>query len=473
MGGYLVIEGHITLGTLVAFVGLLPSFFQPITALATVGQTIQRATGSMQRVLEVLEEPLDVPDRAGAAELGPVTREIRLEGVSFAYDEGRPILEGIDLVIPAGIHAAIVGPSGSGKSTIVNLLLRFWDPTDGCVRFDGRDIRDVTQASLRRQIGLVFQDTFIFDTTLRENIEIGRPGASDADVAAAGEAARLDGYIESLPAGYDTVMGERGVHMSGGQRQRLAIARALVRNPSVLVLDEGTSALDAQTEREILDTLASLAGSRTTISITHRLSVAARADRVYVLEQGRVVEEGPHEQLVRAGGLYQRLYEEQEGEPRLDSAPRLAADTARLRAVPLFAHLSTDELAAVTRLLVHERYPPGADIVRQGDSGDRLYVIEYGQVDVLVEEEHRERCVNTLEEGDYFGELAVLGEQARSATVRATRPTSLLALSRNDFEELVLRDAGIGLVVAATVARRRAALATAVLAIETPAAVGA
>src|SRR5207253_2897199 len=204
---------------------------------------------------------------------------------------------------------------------------------------------------------LVFQDTFIFDTTLRENIEIGRPGASDADVAAAAEAARLDAYIESLPAGFDTVLGERGVHMSGGQRQRLAIARAILRDPSVLILDEGTSALDARTERAILDTLASLTHNRTTISITHRLSVAARADRVYVLDHGRVVEEGPHEQLVNAGGLYQRLYEEQAQEPLLDSAPRLAVEAARLRAVPLFAHLGPDEVGAVTRLLVHERHP--------------------------------------------------------------------------------------------------------------------
>ena len=321
VGGYLVIQGELTLGTLVAFVGLMPSLFQPITQLATIGQTIQAATGAMERVLEVLNEPVEIEQLDEADEARPLSREIRFEGVSFAYDTDRTILNDLDVTIPAGQHTAIVGPSGSGKSTVVNLLLRFYDPEAGRILFDGRDIREYSLSSIRSQMGLVFQDTFIFDTSLRENIAIGRPDSSDAEVEAAARAARLDEYVASLPAGFDTMSGERGVRMSGGQRQRLAIARALLRDPSVLVLDEATSALDAQTENEILETLVGLAKGRTTISITHRLSLAATADRVIVLDQGRLQEEGTHDQLVRAGGLYQELYEEQTGYATREAAP--------------------------------------------------------------------------------------------------------------------------------------------------------
>jgi ATP-binding cassette subfamily B protein len=199
--------------------------------------------------------------------------------------------------------------------------MRFWDPDRGRVAFDGHDLRDVTLASLRGQIGLVFQDTFIFDTTIRENIALGRPGATDAEVAAAARAAELDAYITSLPAGYDTVLGERGVRMSGGQRQRMAIARALLRDPRLLLLDEATSALDARTEREILDTLARLEQGRTTLIVTHRLSLAATAERIFVLDDGQLVEQGTHTDLVAAGGLYQRLYAEQTGYATAGTAP--------------------------------------------------------------------------------------------------------------------------------------------------------
>jgi ABC-type multidrug transport system fused ATPase/permease subunit/pSer/pThr/pTyr-binding forkhead associated (FHA) protein len=466
VGGYLVIQGDLTLGTLVAFVGLMPSLFQPITQLATVGQTVQRATGAMERVLEVLDEPIEIEHREEADELRPLSREIRFERVTFGYDPDRTILSGLDLFIPAGSHTAIVGPSGSGKSTVVNLLLRFWDPDEGRILFDGRDIRDVALTSLRGQIGLVFQETFIFDTTLRENIAIGRAGASDAEVAEAARAARLDSYVESLPAGFDTVLGERGVRMSGGQRQRLAIARALLRDPSILVLDEATSALDAQTENEILETLVVLAKGRTTISITHRLSLAATADRILVLDEGRLVEEGTHDDLVQGGGLYQRLYEEQTGYTTPAKPPRLEVEAARLRKIPLFANLSGEELPALAELLNLERFSAGEEVVTQGERGDKLYLVSRGQLEVVIADERGERSVNTLNEGDYFGEMALLTDEPRVATVRTTIPADLYSLTRRDFEGLVEREPEIGRLVAATVAGRRSALATAALAVD-------
>jgi ABC-type multidrug transport system fused ATPase/permease subunit len=460
VGGYLVIRGHMSLGTLVAFVGLLPSFLQPITTLANIGQQVQRAAGAFDRMLEVLEEPIAIAERPGAEALARVPHEIRLEGVSFGYEPSRRIIHDLSLTIPAGKHVAIVGSSGSGKSTVVNLLLRFWDPQEGRVLYDGEDLRDLTISWFRDQIGLVFQDTFLFDSTLRENIALAREGATDAEVLEAARAARLGDWIESLPAGPDTVLGERGVRMSGGQRQRLAIARALLRDPSVLILDEATSALDARTEAEILETLDELAKGRTTISITHRLSLSARSDHIFVLDQGELVEEGTHNELVRAGGPYQRLYDEQMAYVGAGLAP-VGIEVARLRTVPLLADLTPEELGELAERLTAEQFREGEEVVRQGEAGRKLYVLASGQAEVVVHDGTRERRVNTLNEGDYFGEMALLADEPRAATVRTTMPTQLYSLARADLLSLLDRDPDARQAVAERIAARSRALAQA------------
>ena len=460
VGGYLVIKGHISLGTLVAFVGLLPSFLQPVTTLANVGQQVQRAAGAFDRILEILEEPIAIQEPADAQPLPRAPHEIRLEGVEFGYEPNHPILHDLSLTIPAGKHVAIVGPSGSGKSTVVNLLLRFWDPQEGRVLYDGADLRQLDIASFRGQIGLVFQDTFLFDTTLRENIALAREGATDAEVLEAARAARLESWIESLPAGPDTVLGERGMRMSGGQRQRLAIARALLRDPTVLILDEATSALDARTEADILETLDELAKGRTTISITHRLSLSARSDYIFVLDQGRLVEEGTHAALVRAGGHYQRLYDEQMAYVGAGLAP-IGIEVARLRTVPLLAELTPQELAALAERLTAEQFASAEDVVRQGETGKKLYVIASGQVEVVAHDGTRERRVNTLNEGDFFGEMALLADEPRAATVRTTMPTQLYSLARADFLSLLDHDPDARQSIAERIAARQRALAQA------------
>jgi ATP-binding cassette subfamily B protein len=360
------------------------------------------------------------------------------------------VLSDLSLAIPAGANVAFVGPSGSGKSTTVSLLMRFWDPQEGSVRFDGHDARDVTAASLRDQTGVIFQDTFVFNTTLRENIALGRPEATDAEVAAAARAARLEEYIGALPAGYDTIVGERGVRMSGGQRQRLAIARALVRDPRILILDEATSALDAGTEHEIQETLTAVSQGRTTIAITHRLASAATADVIFVLDRGRLVEQGTHAELVAAGGLYARLYGEQSGRPSSREARRAAVEVGLVAAVPLFATLDRDVQRAVAERLVLERRGPGEEVVRQGDLGDRLYAVGEGQLDVLVDGQ----LVGTLHKGDFFGELALLSEAPRSATVRTLGPTELYSLSREDFLVLMEHEPAVRAAVLATAQQR-------------------
>jgi ATP-binding cassette subfamily B protein len=460
-GGYQVIEGHMSIGTLLATIGLLPSLFTPVSALLQVFETVQSAAGSIDRIVELLEEPITVADAPDAIALPPMTREVRLENVTFGYDRDRPILRDFNLCVPAGTQIAVVGPSGSGKSTLVNLLLRFWDPQVGRVSFDGHDLREVTLASLRGQIGLVFQDTFVFDTTLRANIAIGKPDADDAEIETAVRDAQLEAYVRALPHGYDTVLGERGVLMSGGQRQRLAIARALLRNPRILVLDEATSALDAGTEREILDALAVLARGRTTISITHRLSLAAMADHIVVLDGGQVVEEGTHASLLATDGLYQRLYQEQMAYIIGGTRARARIEAARLRTIPLFTELPDDILSMLTNRLGLERYGPGQVVVRQGEPGDSLYVINRGQVEVVHDDGRGEHRLNMLDEGDYFGEMALLAGEPRIATVRTTVQTELYSLAQADFNELLEQVPELQRSVTAVVEARRMALAAA------------
>jgi ATP-binding cassette subfamily B protein len=310
----------------------------------------------------------------------------------------------------------------------------------------------------------VFQDTFVFNSTLRDNIAIGRAGATDAEIEAAARAARLDRLVQSLPAGYDTVLGERGTRLSGGQRQRLAIARAILRDPPVLILDEATSALDARTEAAILDTLEAIVRGRTTITITHRLAMAVAADVVVVLDHGRVVEQGPHAQLVKAGGLYQRLYEEQTGTAPEGVPGGTGVGVARLRNVSLFSDLDFPALETVAAQLAHEHFADEEDLVRQGEPGESLYILRSGVADVLVDDGHGARRVNVVKEGDYFGELALLTGRPRSATVRANGPVEVLTLERSVFLDLVQSEPSLRERLSQLVFARRAAYDAAALA---------
>lgn len=472
-GGYFVIQKQLSLGTLVAFIGLLPALFNPVQVLLGVAQGVQGASGALTRITQLLKEPVTIKDRPDAVTPAEFAGEVRLEHVSAGYEGSRPVLHDVSLTIPAGAHVAVVGPSGSGKSTLINLLPRFWDPREGRVCVDGHDLRDLSLADLRAQIGLVFQDTVVFEVSLRENIALGRPGASDAEIMQAARAARLDDLIATLPDGLDTLLGERGVRLSGGQRQRLSLARVYLRRPRLLILDEATSALDARTEKEIVETLAQLARHATTINITHRMALAALADSIVVLDQGRIVEQGPHAVLVRAGGLYQRLYEEQTALPG-GAGVRVGAEEARLGAIPLFAGLGAPALATVAAQMGRRRVEAGVDVVRQGDAGDAFYIIARGHVDILLRDpvpledglvgregartEDGLRRIDALDEGDYFGEMALLSGAPRSATVRATVPTELFTLARDDFLALVERHPELQPRIESKLAKRRANL---------------
>ncbi|MEB2289225.1 MAG: ABC transporter ATP-binding protein [Anaerolineae bacterium] len=310
-GGREVMGGRLSSGELVAFLVYAAVIGQMFADLAGVAAQFQETLGATERVFELLDTAPDVQDAPGAATLGDVQGRITFEGVSFAYDDRQPVLRNINLDIAPGEILALVGPSGSGKSTLFNLIPRFYDVTSGAVSVDGRDVRAVTQASLRAQIAIVPQETLLFSGSIRENILYGRLDASEADLVAAATAANAHDFIAGLPDGYETTVGERGVRLSGGQRQRIAIARAILKNPRILLLDEATSSLDNESEQLVQEALERLMQGRTTVIIAHRLSTIRVAHRIAVLQRGHLVELGSHDQLMARGGLYARLYEMQ------------------------------------------------------------------------------------------------------------------------------------------------------------------
>lgn len=456
LGGYFVIEGRLPLGNLIEFLALLGLVIGPVQSITGIIQSIQVATASMDRVEEILSQEPDVRDVDGAAEMGPLTGGVRFENVSFSYQGDQPQLDDVSIEIQAGQSVAFVGPSGSGKSTIVNLLLRFYDPGRGALRFDGRDAREVTLASLHRQVGIVFQESFLFNRSVRDNLRFGREDATDGEVEEAARLAEIHETILQMPQGYDTVVGERGGSLSGGQRQRLAIARAILRSPSILILDEATSALDPRTENAINHTLAALGRGRTTIAVTHRLSAATTADRIFVLDRGRLVQQGTHAELVEQDGLYRRLYEEQGG-VIAGAGGQIALEVVYLRSVPIFRSIDGAVLGQIAATLRREEFQPGDEIVRAGDEGDRLYLIVSGAVDVLAAGVGTgERRLAELGSGDYFGEIALLRDAPRNATVRARTAVQLLSLSRDTLRGLVEGIPGLRSALEATAAAREA-----------------
>ena len=310
-GGLAVARDEVTLGVVVAFLAYVNRFFQPVRELSQLYTTLQAATAGGEQVLALLDTEPEVADRPDAVEMPPVEGRVELRGVSFAYRENLPVLHEVDLVIEPGQTVALVGPTGAGKSSIANVIGRFYDVSEGAVLIDGLDVREVGQRSLRRQMGLVPQDPFLFSGTIGDNIRFGRPEARAAGVEEAARRANAHEFIEALPEGYETEILEGGVNLSIGQRQLVCIARAILADPRILILDEATSSVDTVTEVLIQDALHHLLAGRTAIVIAHRLSTVRHADLICVVDDGRIVERGTHEALLAQGGLYRELYERQ------------------------------------------------------------------------------------------------------------------------------------------------------------------
>jgi ATP-binding cassette subfamily B protein len=319
-----VVNGTMTVGDLVLVNAFMLQLYVPLNFLGVIYREIKQALADMERLFGLIEEHAEIEDRPGARPLALRGAEVRFAHVDFHYEANRQILHGVSFTIPAGHNVAVVGPSGSGKSTIARLLFRFYDVTSGTITIDGQDIRDVTQSSLRDAIGIVPQDTVLFNDTIEYNIAYGRPEATHDEVVAAAKLAQIHDFIASTPAGYRTPVGERGLKLSGGEKQRVAIARAILKHPAILIFDEATSALDSKSEKLIQAELREIARDRTTLTIAHRLSTIADADEILVLDHGRIVERGSHAALLAANGVYARMWRLQQEEQRASPAAAVA-----------------------------------------------------------------------------------------------------------------------------------------------------
>ncbi|XWK88312.1 MAG: ABC transporter ATP-binding protein [Phormidium sp.] len=307
-GGYLALTGAATVGVVTAFLIYVQQFFRPIQILSQFYTQAQSAMAGLERIFFLLDEPVELQDALNAQEMPTIKGEVKFENVTFGYTPNQPVLKGVNLEAQPGETIALVGPTGAGKTTIINLILRFYDVTDGAVKIDDIDVRSVTQASLRRQMGIVLQDNILFSGTVAENIAFGCPNATQADIEAAAQLANVHEFITSLSQGYMTQLGERGAPLSQGQRQLVSIARAVLINPRILILDEATSSIDTRTEALVQDAIARLLKGRTSFVIAHRLSTVTKADQVLVIQQGEIVERGTHQELIAQQGIYANLY---------------------------------------------------------------------------------------------------------------------------------------------------------------------
>lgn len=438
IGTYMASNNHISIGTLAAFQTLFLSLSLAVTTLTQFMPSVLLAQTGLTRIDELLNETPHVLDKADAKMLEKFHKEITLDDVTFSYTGGEPNLIDARLVIPRGSFAAFVGSSGSGKSTVMNLLVRFYDPDKGAVCIDGTDIKELTQRSLRSRMGIVFHESLLFNTSIRENILLGKPGATEKEIFAAAKAAEIHDVIMGLENGYETQAGERGARLSGGQRQRVAIARAILRDPEIILLDEATSALDPATEASINATLEKIGKGRTVISVTHRLNSIVNADCIYVLEKGRIAESGRHGELLHANGFYKRIWQKQSGFKVSTETGQVVVESERLREMNIFKNLDQKILEETARYIYTDNIPENRVLMQEGDQADNFYIIVRGRVEVLKANGGSElKKIATLQDGDHFGEIALLKSCLRTATVRTLTPCVLLALRREHFSRLL------------------------------------
>jgi ATP-binding cassette subfamily B protein len=430
-------RGELSVGALLSFDLVFLNFAGGVASLTEIAPSFLRASAGLARIDELLAERPSVRDPEKPRELPRLARGITFRDVSFGYGPDQLTLAGLNFEIERGSHVAFVGRSGSGKSTILSLLLRFHDPSSGSVLIDGVDLREVRQSDARGQIAIVSQESFLFDTTIRENLLAARPNASDAEIEAAARASEAHTFIDALPGRFGATVGERGQRLSGGQRQRLAIARALLRDPAILLLDEATSALDAATEAALDRTLTHAGKGRTVVTVTHRLNTIVNADRIFVLEGGHLVEQGRHDDLLRRGGVYAEIWRRQNGLQVGGDGAMAAITVERLRATPLFRDLDPALLEEVSHRFASEQVAGDRIVLQEGDPGDRFYIVARGRV--VVSKRAPDRTVAVLETGDHFGEIALLRDVPRTATVRTLSPCVFLTLQRVHFLELIER----------------------------------
>jgi ATP-binding cassette subfamily B protein len=456
-GSYLAYKGLLSIGSLVSFNALFITVSSSVMGLTSVTPTLLQATSGMERVRELLDERPAIVEPKDARRLPQLSTGIEFEDVTFGYTAEQQNLVGVSMKLPKGARVAFVGHSGCGKSTNLNLIMRFYDPQAGRVLFDGIDLREAALDSLYEQVGIVFQESFLFNTSVRENIRLGKSGATDEEIEAAARAAELDELIRKMPTGYDTIVGERGGRLSGGQRQRIAIARALIRNPTLIILDEATSALDPATEAAINETLDRVSAGRTVVAVTHRLKSVVDYDHIFVFKEGRVIERGTHESLLRLGESYAGMWRRQNGMSVSADGELRVTDVNVLREVPLFKDLDESYLKDISEMFVVARVPANRTIIEEGAEGYRFYIIIRGKVAVSVTDEDENILhVATLEDGDYFGEIALIADVPTTATVVTLTQCIFLILQREQLHKLMRQHAGLGAQLRDALARRLA-----------------
>jgi ATP-binding cassette subfamily B protein len=439
---YLAYIGRVTIGEFLAFRLLFSGVSLAVGSINWIVPSFVEASASMDQLERIIGLDSILPDEQEYRQVDGLKGSVEFRNVSFAYEPSRTILDGCSFSVKPGQLVALVGESGSGKSTATNLLMRFLDQTDGAILFDGIDHRSMTMGSLRRHVALVAQQSVIFDGTIAENIRLGRLDAASADIIAAAKAARLHEMIESLPDGYDTVVGTRGIRLSGGQTQRLAIARALVRDPAVLVLDEATSALDAENEKAINQLIEDMKGSKTIISVTHRLASVVNADLICVFQRGRVVEMGSWTSLMEGEGPFFRLWSHQNGVSLTDDGRGVVIVAAWLRRIPLFGGLADQLVDVLSAACSIEQFAANTVVFEEGDQASKFYMIIRGEV--AVSRRGRSEPLDVWTDGDYFGELSLVKGTPRSATVRTVSPTTFATISQTGFRLLMSETETIG-----------------------------
>jgi len=445
LSAWLAFEKQMTMGTLVALQMLAVILSNSLLFIIEFVPSISVGKQAYLRIEELLEAPHAAEDSPDARFLPPLQTEIIFANVDFSYEDmGKGAsghLTGIRVRIPRGSYVAFVGASGSGKSTMLNLLMRFYDPAAGFIAIDGHDLRSVSQASLRSRMGVVLQENSLFNISIRENIRVGKPDASEEAIIEVAKAVGLHDFIMMLPQRYGTLAGENGVRFSLVQMQRLAMARAILRNPEIVLLDEATSALYPVDEAEVSEMMRGLARGRTLISVTHRLSTTADADQIFVFDDGRIVEQGSHFELMAENGIYASLWRKQAGFTFSADGTHVDVDARRLKAFPILENLDEEKLTELAPFFATETFQPGREIVRQNDPGDKFYIIARGKVEVWRTEEQSGSTtrVAVLQDGDYFGEITLITGFPRTATVRTVTVCTCISLERGQFNRMLER----------------------------------
>jgi len=500
-GSYLAIVNRISIGELIAFYTMYMSMGNSVYNLTFIIPSLTDAKVSVERLSNVLNgsNELDTAiEGAAASELGAASAldhsskpnasklgkhaeahdkpafaeagtlkeqrmmqplQLEFNDVSFGYERDRRVLHHIQLTVPFGATVAFVGSSGSGKSSMVQLLLGLYEPDEGELLINGMRLDKHNLATYRDRLAVVFQDNFMFQGTIKENIAISKQHATDEEIIRAAQLAEIHDYIMTLPLGYETAVHDEGSNFSGGQRQRLAIARALVRDPQLLILDEATSALDPATEAAMNETIKKLAKQRTVVSVTHRLSTVADADLICVFNQGQLIEQGRHDELLALQGQYQFLWEKQAGFTFSDESDDVQIDAARLSKLTFFKPIAYELLEDIAMLFNTERYEQGATIIQEGERGEKFYIVIRGKVEVLKrvmdDEGHvKDKPVAVLEDGDHFGEIALLQHVPRTATIKALTSCVVISLQRKHLQHILSRHPEINHYVHSILAER-------------------